>query len=286
MTVVSGLLLLAASTPSVRAVAYLAGGLAALAIYVVHARRVDDPVVRLGHLSGLRWRNIHLTSALAVGTGTGAAAYLPVYLKGARGLSAGQAAFSVLFLVFSWTGGAFANTRLQQRFSAPAIIVGGAGLLCTGCGAAWLAVVAEVPLWALLPWFVLVGGGVGLVSTSGMALLQSRAEASEMGRVSSAHQFLRSLGFTYGAALAGLSLFAVIGRQIDDVEAIRDLLGEQDVALSGAARDALQAGYSWSVGTMAVGTALCLLSALLLYRRGATSAGTGADPGFDRGRTG
>ena len=69
-----------------------------------------------------------------------------------------------------------------------------------------------------------VGWGIGTITTSNLALLQSHASAAEMGRVSSAHHFIRSLGFAYGAAIAGLVMFWVVDRRTGNAELIRDLL--------------------------------------------------------------
>lgn len=271
-------LLIGASTPSVLAVVYLAAGAALLALYVRRSRGVPDPVVRLEHLTGRRWRNIHVTSSLAVAGGTGASAFLPVYLTGARGFSRGQAAFSVLFMVIGWSTAAWLASRMLERHQPPHVITRGSLALTAGSAGAAVAAGLELSVAFLLPCFVLLGGGIGLITTAGLALLQSRADADEMGRASSAHQFLRSLGFAYGAALAGLVLLWVIGLQIDDVEAIRQLLGEDAdgdaSALSTEARDALQAGYVAALAAMALVTSGTVLSARRLSREPA-AMGTG-----------
>ncbi|MEM9563931.1 MAG: MFS transporter [Actinomycetota bacterium] len=267
VTVVTVCLLIGASTPSLVAIAYLAAGAIGFVAYLAHARRVADPVVRLEHLTGARWRNIHLTSTLAVGGGTGASAFLPVYLTGARGFSTGAAAFSVLYMVIGWSLAAAVASRLLDHRQPPPVITLGTTLLAAGCVGATLAAGAETPTAVLFACFVVLGAGIGLVTTAGLALLQSRARAEEMGRASSAHQFLRSLGFAYGAALAGLVLFWVIGRRIDDVEAIRGLLGDDGAAaLSTEARDALQAGYVAALGVMAVVASGTVVSAWRLRR--------------------
>ncbi len=267
VTVVAVCLLIGASTPSAWAIAYLVAGAIGLLAYLVHARRVADPVVRLEHLAGARWRNIHLTSTLAVGGGTGASAFLPVYLTGARGFSTGAAAFSVLYMVIGWSLAAAVASRLLDHRPPPPVISLGTVLLAAGCAGATLAAGLETPTAVLFACFVVLGSGIGLVTTAGLALLQSRARATEMGRASSAHQFLRSLGFAYGAALAGLVLFLVIGRRIDDVEAIRGLLGDDGAAaLSTEARDALQAGYVAALGVMAVVASGAVVSAWRLRR--------------------
>lgn len=268
VTVVTVCLLIGASTPSRWALAYLGGAGAIGAVYVIRARRIPDPVVRLGHLGAARWRNIHLTSALAVGGGTGASAFLPVYLTGARGWSSGQAAFSVLFMVIGWSGSAWVASRMLRRSSSPTVITRGSVNLTVGCTVAALAAGLEWPIAILLVCFTVLGSGIGMMATAGLALLQSRAEPEEMGRASSAHQFLRSLGFAYGTALAGLVLFWVVGRRVDDVESVRRLLGDGGgaAALSDRTRAALQDGYAWALTVMAALASGTVLSAWRLRR--------------------
>jgi MFS family permease len=280
LVLVAGLticLLVGASTPSAWALVYLGAAVIIGAAYVARARRVPDPVVRLGHLVSGRWRNIHITSSLAVAGGTGAGAFLPVYLTGARGLSRGQAAFSVLFMVFGWSGAAWVASRMLDRMEPPPVITRGSLILTVGCAGAALAAGLEAPVGVLLVCFLVLGSGIGLITTSGLSLLQSRARPEEMGRASSAHQFLRSLGFAYGAAVAGLVLFAVVARRIDDVEAVRQLLGDDDATtLSTDVRAALQAGYVAALAVMAVVASGSVLSAWRLRREdhGAMTGGS------------
>jgi MFS family permease len=211
-----------------------------------------------------------VTSSLAVAGGTGASAFLPVYLTGARGFSRGQAAFSVLFMVIGWSTAAWVASRMLERHQPPHVITRGSLALTAGSVGAAVAALVELPVVVLLLCFLVLGAGIGLMTTAGLALLQSRAEADEMGRASSAHQFLRSLGFAYGAALAGLVLLWVIGLQIDDVEAIRQLLGDEGSGdgstLPSEARDALQSGYVAALAVMALVASGTVVSARRLSR--------------------
>ena len=234
--------------------------------YVRHSRTIAAPVVRLEHLTGRRWRYLHITSTLAVAGGTGASAFLPLYLRGARGASESQAAFSVLFVVIGWTTGAYVASRAQERVHAAYVVRAGSMLLITATALTTAVTALELPVPILLGVFFFVGAGIGSITTSGLTILQSRASAKEMGRVTSAHQFVRSLGFAYGAAVGGAVLFFVISRQISDVEAIRDLLGGDAAELNEDAVAALQDGYAWALGATALFTLIAGSSAIKLVR--------------------
>lgn len=268
-------LLLAASAGTIWGWLWLGLAIAAGAIYVRHARNHADPVVRLNHLTAVRWRYMHITSMMAVAGGTGASAFLPVYLRGARGASEGQAAFSVLFLVIGWSIAAFVASKAQERFHAAFVVQVGSTILFTFAVAATVVTALEWPVPVLLGALFMMGSGIGTITTGGLTLLQGRASATEMGRVTSAHQFLRSLGFAYGAAVGGAVLFFVVSHQIDDVEAIRDLLGGEDAALNEAAVAALQDGFVWALAANGIFTLITIVSAFKLVRtRGKFAAPT------------
>ena len=87
-----------------------------------------------------------------------------------------------------------------------------------------------------------------------------------MGRVNSAHQFIRTLGITYGVAVGGAILLFVVGNQIGDVEVVRDVLGGEDVVASGPTLDAIRDGLVWVLGFSGVAGLGCLAAAVVLWR--------------------
>ena len=98
-----------------------------------------------------------------------------------------------------------------------------------------------------------------------MSLLQVRAVPAETGRVTSADQFIRSLGWAYGAAVAGMVLFWVVERRAGDVESVRSLLDDSGTALDNALASTLSSAYTWSLGALAAISALTVPAALRLY---------------------
>ena len=122
-----------------------------------------------------------------------------------------------------------------------------------------------------------MGTSIGFVSTSGLTLLQSSADDNEMGRVNSAHQFVRTLCITYGVAIGGAILLLVVDRQIGDVEVVRDALGGDDVIASGPTLDAVRDGLAWVHVFSAVVAIGCIWAATVLWRL--TRAGP--SPGID-----
>ena len=170
-------LLMATSAGSRWGVLWLVGAVIVGLLYVRHARVTAAPVVRLHHLTGRRWRYLHVTSTLAVAGGTGGSAFLPLYLRGARGASESQAAFSVLFLVVGWSTAAYVASKAQERVHAAHVVLAGAVLLMVATATATAVTASELPVAILMAVFVFVGAGIGTITTSGLTLLQGRASA-------------------------------------------------------------------------------------------------------------
>lgn len=244
----------------------LVGGVLVIG-YASHERQHPAPIVKLDHIIGIRWRNIHLASAAAVTGGTGASVYLPLYLRGSLGTSEAVAAFSLLWPTLGWSTAAWGVSKLLNHMRAQTVILVGSVILSFFAIAVTVVVRFDGNLTLLLVMFFGVGWGIGTIATSGLWLLQHRAEDHEMGRISSAHQFIRSLGFAYGAAVAGLVLFGVTASEIGDVEVVRELLGGGDVVLGVEASEALASAYTWSLAACAATVVVAVPAAVALVRR-------------------
>jgi len=245
---------------------------AAMAAFRAHSRVSPHPLVRLDHVFSARYRPIHLTSMLALTAALAANAYLAVYLKGARGLSTTAAAFSVVYISIGWTTGAIVSSRLQARFAVEKVVLAGTLVMTPFFFAFAGAVAIGAPVWAIYATLIGVGLGVGTVSTTGANLLQDRAPMAEMGRLSGAHQFVRTLGVTYGVGLSGAIVLTTVRQRTGDVEAVRELLGsdsnaaDSSLAAGSAVADALGDGYAIALAVSAVLVALSVPSAIRLVR--------------------
>jgi predicted MFS family arabinose efflux permease len=194
-------------------------------------------------------------------------AYLPLYVQTTRGQSASVAAFSVLFVTVGWTSSAFIVSRLLDRWREVDAILLGAILIVPSVAAAGVTVAWDLPLATVFASFFVMGMAIGFVSTAGLTLLQSSSSDTEMGRVNSAHQFIRTLGITFSVTVGGAILLTVVDFQVGDVEAVRQVLSGDEVDAGSetlaAIGDGLTAvmGFAW---LMSVG---CLWSAWTLRRR-------------------
>ncbi len=258
-------LLLATSSLQWSSVALMALAALLYGLYVRHARR-PGPIVHVAHITGRQWWPAHMVAIASIAGGTGTSVFLPLYLKGARGTSLSFAAFAVLWPMVGWAVGSWVASKLQERMRVQRVVVIGSFVLTSGAVAVTVAAAAAAPFPLVFAAFVWVGWGIGTITSSGLVLLQGQADPAEMGRVSSAHQFIRSLGWAYGAAVAGMVLFWVVERKVGDVEAVRGLLDDSGTAVDAALADALSSAYAWSLGALAAICALTVPAALVLSR--------------------
>jgi len=264
LTVFTVLTLVGFSIPGVWTAVAAVGSLALIAVYVVHERRTEPPVLRVRHLASSQFRRLHLIAVLAVVSGIGSNSFLTLYVKGTRGFTTGAAAFTVLFLTVGWTTGAIVSSKLVEWRSSEFAVRVGAVVLTIGVTGAVVVVAADLPVWLIFIAYTLVGYGLGAVSSSILIVLQAKAKPAEMGRLISAHQFVRTLGFSYGAAIAGAALFGVVVNRLGDADEVRDLLSDEVVVTSAAAVEALRDGFLLAVVVSAVFGWVALAFALQL----------------------
>ncbi len=239
---------------------------ASLAAYLVHIRDHPHPVVRIEHVWSGRYGPIHLTSLLAVGGSLGFHAFVPVYLKAARGASTTEAAFSVAYLSVGWTLGAIASTHLQPRIGRERTVLAGSLVMAPGLIAAVVAVATRSPLVVFYALLFVSGLGIGSISTTGINILQERTPMSEMGRVNGAHQFMRTLGITYAVGIAGSLILTTVDRRTGNVEAVRDLLSGDTTTVDTSIAEALELGFQLALGFACLAGLACIPSAIALVR--------------------
>jgi MFS family permease len=232
----------------------------------MHSGRAEAPLVARTHITRFPLKRIHVTSGLVLIAGLAADNYLPLYMQTTRGRSESFAAFSVLFLTVGWSSAAFLVSRLLERWREADAILLGSIMMIPAVIVAAVGVALTWPIPVIFGAFFSMGASIGFVSTAGLTLLQASADDSEMGRVNSAHQFIRTIGITYGVAVGGAILLFVVGNQIGDVEVVRDALGGGDVIASGPTLVAIRDGLVWVLVFSGVAGLGCTAAAVVLWR--------------------
>jgi MFS family permease len=246
----------------------VAVSVAAGVAYWVHAGRTTEPVLERRHISGFPAWAVHAVVAITFTAGLALDNYLPIYVQVNRGADESAAAFTLAFLAIGWTTGSVVYSRRFVQYRSAAVMLAGTILLSLACAATGIAISRDWHLALVFATYVFVGLGIGTVSTSALNWLQASSPPAEMGRVSSAHQFLRQLAITYGVAIGGAVLLFVVARRVDDVDIVRDALAGEDVELGAGAGGAIGAGLA-SVAALSAGLAAigAVVAALVLRRR-------------------
>ena len=254
---------------TISALSVVAVGVAAvLAVaYWVYAGGAVRPVLALKYLAHHPIGTINVASGLAFGAALGIDAYLPVFVRGGLGYSSVLAAFSVAFLTLGWTAASLVMTKVLDRFSETGMAVVGYSLLIPVFVVGLTVYDTNTPIALVLSMAFVLGAGVGTQSMSLLNLLYRVSETAEVGRASSAHQYLRSLFQTYAAALVGAIMLAVVRVRLGSLEGVQQLLagdeGVRDSATQQAIASAFRLGHSVPLLFAVIGLTL----AIRLHRR-------------------
>lgn len=258
-----GLLLGAVSDISSRSVYLAVTGVAVGVVLWWRGRRKLSPLLDPRFLGSFPYGHLAIAASLTLAAMAGLSSYLPVYVRGARGGSSSLAAWSVLWLTIGWTSAANVAGRITDRVSERAVLTGGALIGPVALTAGWLAVTSSAPLPLVFASFFLMGTSVGTVTNAALQLVRRAAPSSLAGRATSAHAFMRTMGMSVGAGLAGGVILATVATRLTDISQVREALAGEAGELAGPASAALASGYGVAhlvaLGLMAVAVTVVLL---------------------------
>ena len=224
----------------ITAVAVVAAGL-----FVWLERRSPEPMISLklwGRRPIAAANGASLLSGMVM---IGLTTFLPVYVQGVMGRSPLVAGFALSVMVLGWPIGATIATRLLMRFGVRPVLVTG-GLLVPVGALVFVLLGPDVPPFFAGVGSVIVGFGMGLLSSSSLVLIQEIVDWSERGSATASFLFARSLGSTFGATIFGAVLnygllHAGTAAAVTS-DQLRSLLngGGQDVAVTASVRAVLE----------------------------------------------
>ncbi len=229
-------------------------GVSAMALigYRFHARRHRRPVLLPEHVIHNPYGAIGAISTILIVAGFASSTYLTLYVSAGQGKGPTFTAWSVFFFIAGWTTGANISSRLLDRLTGVEVMVRGAWTSVPALAVTAALVWFDAPIGLVLVGLMLIGSGIGLATNSGLTSLRTYTAPAAIGRVTSAHQFVRNQGFTLGAALGGAVLLLVLGRRLESVEAVQGLLSGDGTVHDESIAAAVRSGYAWSLITAAV----------------------------------
>jgi MFS family permease len=176
-----------------------------LALFARLQLRRVHPLIPPRLLARLQTAAPYMGGVLLGTTIFGVDTFVPLFVQGARGGTAGAAGAVVTPLVFFWATSATLAARLIVRFGFRRTARWGAILILAGLSA----LVAAAYLNASVPWIsaacAVVGAGLGPSSMSQVLGIQDAVEERERGVATSLVPFFRAIGGSIGVgALGGL----------------------------------------------------------------------------------
>ena len=174
----------------------------------------------------------------------GLTTFLPVFVQGVMQKSPLIAGFALSAMVLGWPVGATVGVRGFRRFGVRAVLRLGGALVPAGALVFILLRQESSPIVAGLGSLV-VGLGMGLLSSASIILIQEIVDWSERGSVTASFLFARSLGSTFGATVFGAVLnFGLLrsGHAGASSDQLRQLLerGPGDAGANSGLRAALE----------------------------------------------
>src|SRR5271165_502429 len=182
-----------------------AAAVVAVALFVIQERRSPEPMISL-ELWGRR--PIAAANGASLLNGmvmTGLTTFLPVFVQGVMQKSPLIAGFALSAMVLGWPVGATIGVRGFRRFGVRAVLRTGGVLVPVGASVFVLLSADSSPVVAGLGSLI-VGLGMGLLSSASIILIQEIVDWSERGSVTASFLFARSLGSTFGATIFGAVL--------------------------------------------------------------------------------
>jgi EmrB/QacA subfamily drug resistance transporter len=194
-----------ASLGDTTAIELVAVAVVALTALVAHERRVAEPMLALR-----LWRNRFIVVGNLGGFTLGAlmmgvTAFMPTYLQGVLGGTAGAAGLVLAIMSITWTLGSIVGGRLMIRTSYRATATVGALALAAGALALIMLYPPRGVAWASVG-AGLIGAGLGFCNTTFLVSVQASVGWGERGVATSSTMFMRIVGQAMGAAVFGAIL--------------------------------------------------------------------------------
>ncbi len=257
------------SAPS--ATVFVLAAVAGLGAVLVE-RRAADPIMPPWLWTRRLTAGAYVASALGGMTVIGLSTFLPTWAQAVGGLTPVAAGFVLGAMSMSWPVASAVSGRLYLRLGFRDTAMLGA-LFTVLAGTVFVLMGKDAAIWHAVTGSLLLGAGMGLLTTPLVVGLQSTVRWSERGVVTGGALFSRYLGQSLGAAVFGAVTNSVLlGRLASVPSELRDavpstvdevsnaLLGHPSPEAAEFMRSALHAStHAVFVGLLAAGVALVLV---------------------------
>jgi EmrB/QacA subfamily drug resistance transporter len=216
-------------------------------LFVLQERRAADPMVAFGLWARRPIAAANAATLLAGMALIGLTAFLPMYVQGVLNRSALVAGFTLTAMSFGWPVGAMIAARdLFHRYGLRATLLLGGALLPLGA-AAMLFLRPGLPPVLAGAGSLVMGLGMGFLSTAAIVLIQGSVGWDERGVATASNVFSRNLGSTFGATVLGGVLNASLAHNGGAAVSFDQIRGLLDHAGQAVADPAVQEALGQSL---------------------------------------
>ncbi|MFD5751863.1 MFS transporter [Streptomyces sp. NPDC127033] len=288
----------------VTVLASLLGGLAVLAVFVLHEKRSSHPAIDIAYFRKPAFAAAVAAIALAFFALMGVTFFSAFYLQSVRGYSALQSGLLILPLAVAQMVFAPRARLVVDRFGARLVCAAGLVLVAGGL-AAFALFDAGTPVWVLCLVFFVQGSGMAHVMPPVTVAVMQALPREKAGSGSAINNTFRQVGGALGIAVLGSVLSATYrggieghlgavpaaardaaAESIEATLAVAEKLGPAGRPLIGSAYDAfLDAMHVTALGSAAVALAGAVVVALFLPGRPPAERTAGKGEGNGTGET-
>jgi EmrB/QacA subfamily drug resistance transporter len=231
------------------------GASAALAFsFVWHARKADEPFLPLPLLGGSVVPYAMAAGGCALGAITGLTVSLPLYYEAVYHLSASEAGLALIPLAaISTCGAAIAGRTMARARRYKRVAITGT-LIAAICGCALA--LTTLPLWGLLVLLSVFALGLGTTFPISVVSLQNSVARPQIGTVTGAMNFFRSLMSSFTVAAFTAILLMALGGDVS-------LVGEHHGAVNSIPAADMITAFRYVFGAAAIlmaGATLCMIA--------------------------
>jgi EmrB/QacA subfamily drug resistance transporter len=225
----------------------LAAAVVLLALLAWVERRAKDPILPLSLFRGRIFTVSILHGVFSGWAMFGSLSYVPLFVQAVIGTSATQAGISLTPMSLSWTIASILGSPLLLKMGYRTLSL--AGMLMLSLGTLLMTQIGiHTSMAQVMIYTSLMGIGMGLSIPAFLIAVQSVVRRQELGAATSALQFSRSIGGTFGVSILGAGLSASLARHLlaaglnpaaVQINSLLDPLSAGSAAVDGPLRQAL-----------------------------------------------
>ncbi len=232
--------------------------LALAVLFIRRQARASEPIVPLRFLRDTVIRPTLAAGFMTYGCYLSVTVLIPIYLQVALGVSAGETGLLMIPTMLSSTVTAnMCGTYSQRtaRYKLPILL----GVPVAIAGLVLFALLAHrLSPWSASLLLMLVGMGIGPTFPGSTVAVQNAVERRDLGTVSGALAFSRSLGAAIIIAAASALVLGLVAGALPSTGQVSSLEDLTTAELPEAARAAVATAFSVTFGALAVGLAVAL----------------------------